>query len=105
MSDASAVGAGVGGEQPGGVGEQHEQVGGHQMGDQRGQPVVVAEADLVVGGGVVLVHDGHHAELEQAGQRLAGVEVLLAVDEVERGQQHLAHGQARRPRRRRRRPA
>ena len=28
------------------VGEQHQQVGVHEVGDQRGQPVVVAEADL-----------------------------------------------------------
>ena len=38
-------------------------IGGQQMGDQSGQPVVVAEADLVVGDGVVLVHDRHHPEL------------------------------------------
>ena len=59
------------------------------MGDQGGEAVVVAEADLVVGDGVVLVHDGHHAELEQARRVPAGVQVLAAVDEVERRQQHL----------------
>ena len=80
----------VGGEHAGRVGEHHEQVGVDEVGDERGEPVVVAEADLVVGDGVVLVHDRHHAEVEQAGQRLAGVQVLLAVHEVERREQHLA---------------
>ena len=93
MSDASAVVRGSAVEQPGGVGEQDEQIGGDQVGDQGGQPVVVAEADLVVGGGVVLVDHRDHAQLEQPGQGLAGVQVLLAVDEVERGEQDLAHGQ------------
>ena len=37
---------------------------------------------------------GTTPELEQAQQRAAGVEVLAAVDEVERGQQHLAAHQA-----------
>ena len=83
----------VGGEQARRVGEQHEQVGADEVGDQRGQAVVVAEADLVVGDGVVLVDDGHHAELEQALERLAGVQVLLAVDEVEWREQDLAGDQ------------
>ena len=48
--------------------------------DERGDAVVVAEADLVDGDGVVLVDDGHAAEVEQAQQRLAGVQVLPAVD-------------------------
>ena len=79
---------------PGRVGEQHEQVGGEQVGDQRGQAVVVAEADLVVGDGVVLVDHRHHAEVEQPAERGAGVEVLLADREVERGEQHLAADEA-----------
>ena len=94
MSDADGVEAGVGGEQPGRVGEQHEQVGVEEVGDQRGEAVVVAEADLVVGDGVVLVDDRHHAELEQPAERAPGVEVLLADDEVERGEQHLARDEA-----------
>ena len=88
------VEARVGGEHAVGVGEQHEQVGVDEVGDQRGEPVVVAEADLVVGDGVVLVDDRNHAELEQAGQRLARVQVLLAVHEVERREQHLAAHEA-----------
>ena len=43
---------------------------------------------------VVLVDDRHAAELEQAQQRLAGVQVLAAVDEVVRHEQHLRGDQA-----------
>ena len=85
---------GVGGEEPRRVGEEHQQVGADQVGDEGGQAVVVAEADLVVGDGVVLVDDRHHPEVEQAPQGLAGVEVLGAVDEVVGGEQHLAGHQA-----------
>ncbi len=59
------------------------------MGDERGDAVVVAVADLVLGNGVVLVDDRHAAQLEQAGEGLAGVQVLLTVGEVVRYEQHL----------------
>jgi hypothetical protein len=39
----------VGGVEPAGVGQQHEQVGAHQHRDLRGEEVVVAERDLVGG--------------------------------------------------------
>ena len=84
------VEAGIGGEQPGGVGEQHEHVGLHEVRHERGEPVVVAVADLVVGHGVVLVDDGNHPEIEQAAQGVARVQVLRAHAEVVRGEQHLA---------------
>ena len=90
MSDADASSRGSAVSRPGGVGEQHEQVGGDEVGDEGGEAVVVAEADLVVGDGVVLVDDGHDAEVEQPAERGPGVEVLLAHHEVERGEQHLA---------------
>ena len=80
----------VRGEEPGGVGEHHQRVRMEQVGDERGEEVVVAVADLVVGDRVVLVHDRQHAEVEQALQRLARVEVLTAVHEVVRREQHLA---------------
>ena len=64
------------------------------MRDERGQTVVVAEADLVVGDRVVLVHDRDGAELEEARERLAGVEVLTALDEVVRDEQHLCGNEA-----------
>ena len=44
------------------VGEQDERIGTRQVGDERGQPVVVPETDLVGGHGVVLVHHRHGAE-------------------------------------------
>jgi hypothetical protein len=57
---------------------------------QGGQAVVVAVADLVVGDGVVLVDDGDHAEVEEAAQRLARVQVLRPHAEVVGREQHLA---------------
>ena len=60
------------------------------MGHEGGDAIVVAEADLVVGDGVVLVDHRHHAQLEQALQRAPGVQVLAPHAEVERGEQHLA---------------
>ena len=50
----------------------------HEVGDQGGQPVVVAEADLVGGDGVVLVDDRHDAELEQPVEGALGVAVVGA---------------------------
>ena len=38
-----------------------------EVGDEGGEAVVVAEADLVVGDGVVLVDDRHHAERRAGG--------------------------------------
>ena len=79
----------VGREQAGRVGEQDEELRAHEMGDQGGQAVVVAEADLLVGHGVVLVDDRDHAQVRQVAQRPPRVQVLRAVHEVERCQQHL----------------
>ena len=76
ISDASSSRRGIGGEQPGRVGEEHEHVGLHEVRHERGEPVVVAVADLVVGDGVVLVDDRDDAEVEQAAQGVAGVQVL-----------------------------
>ena len=59
------------------------------MRHERGQAVVVAVADLVVGHRVVLVDDRHDAEVEQATQRLARVQVLRALTEVVGREQHL----------------
>ena len=72
------------------VGEQDQQVGVDEVGDQRGEPVVVAEADLGGGDGVVLVDDRHDAELEQLGEGLVGVAVVGAPGHVVDGEQHLA---------------
>ena len=53
-SGSCAGGAGV---EPVDVGEQHQQVGAHHGGDARGEPVVVAVADLGGRDRVVLVDD------------------------------------------------
>ncbi len=84
----------VTGEQAGGVGEQHQEVGAEQVRDQGGQPVVVAETNLVVGDGVVFVDDRDDTKAEKDRQGLAGVQVLVAMDEVEGSQQHLTTDQA-----------
>ena len=76
------------------VAEQDQRVGVHQVRDQGGQPVVVAEADLVGGHGVVLVDDRDHAELEQPAEGPEGVAVVAAPGDVVDGQQHLADAEA-----------
>jgi hypothetical protein len=83
----------VGRVEPVGVRQQHEPLGAQQHGDLRGEEVVVAEGDLVGGGGVVLVDDRDGAPLEQAPQRLARVEVVGALAHVVKREQHLG-GQA-----------
>ena len=85
---------GLAGVEPVDVGEQDERVGVHQVGDQRGQPVVVAEPDLVGGHGVVLVDDRDDAELEQPVERAVGVAVVPAPVQVVGGEQHLPDAQA-----------
>ena len=90
MSEASSIVARVGREQAGRVGQEHEKLRIHQVGHQRGQAVVVPETDLLVGHRVVLVDDGHHPQIDQMAQGAAGMQILRAVDEVERRQQHLA---------------
>ena len=63
------------------------------MGHQRGDPVVVAEPDLVIGNSVVLVHHGHDAQFEESGEGAPGMQVLGPHEEVERRQQHLSGNQ------------
>src|SRR5581483_395466 len=50
------------------VGEQDQRVGPGDVGDQGGQPVVVAEADLFGGHGVVLVDDRQDVQFQQTVQ-------------------------------------
>ena len=70
MSDASASTRGSAVKSPS-VSVRSKQVGPHQVGDECGEAIVVAVADLVVGDGVVLVHDGRHMQVEQPPERLA----------------------------------
>ena len=61
------------------VGEQHQQVGARHGGDARGEPVVVAVADLVGGDGVVLVDHRHAAPFQQLADGRARVEIAAAL--------------------------
>ena len=54
-----------GGVEPVDVGEQHQQIGADHGGDAGGEAVVVAIADLAGRDRVVLVDDGHGAQVEQ----------------------------------------
>ena len=71
------------------VGEQHDEVRVHHHADERGQRVVVAEADLLDRGGVVLVDDRHDPHLEQALERAAREDVRLTVPRVVAREQDL----------------
>ena len=66
---------------------------GHH-GDPGREPVIVAEADLARGHGVVLVDDRDHAQAQQGLQRGAGVEIAAAGLGVVERDQHLAVAQA-----------
>src|SRR5687768_18130729 len=50
--------------------QDHQQVGFDQVGDQGAQRVVVAELDLVVDDGVVLVDHRQHAQADRKSTRL-----------------------------------
>ena len=76
------------------VGEEHEDVGLDEIGDERAQRVVVAEADLVGRDRVVLVDDRNDGEREQREERRARVEIAAAVGEVVVRQQDLRRVQA-----------
>ena len=58
----------IGGVEAVDVGQQHQLVGLHHLGDPGGQPVVVAEADFGGRDGVVLVDDRHAAERRAGGR-------------------------------------
>src|SRR3954447_954399 len=76
------------------VAEEQQQIGVHQVGDQRGEAVVVPEADLCGGDGVVLVDDRQHAHLEQPRKRAVGVAVVAATGDVVDREQDLTGGDA-----------
>ena len=76
------------------IAEDHRSVRFHQARDQGAQRVVVAEADLLDGNGVVLVDDGNHVQLQQAQQRIAGMQVRGAVLRIVACQQDAGRQQA-----------
>lgn len=55
--------------------EKKQPIGGDQTRDQRRQRVIVAESQLVDRDRVVLIDDGHNAELEQAQKRVLRVAI------------------------------
>ena len=89
IREASATKRGSAVEQPRRIGQQHQQVGPDEVRHQRRQPVVVPEADLLVGHRVVLVDHRDHAQLNEVIQGAPGVQVLGAVHEIQGGQEHL----------------
>ena len=90
----AGIAARVRGVQAVDVRKQRQQVGVDQVRHHRRQVVVIAEdvaSDLLNVDDVVLIDDGHHAQLQQAFQRVADVEVTLAVVQVAFGDQRLGH--------------
>ncbi len=71
------------------VGQDHQQVGFHEVSHQRRQSVVVTEANLVGHHCVVFVDHRHHAQLDEGAQGAARIEVAFAVGQVVMGQQDL----------------
>ncbi len=65
-----------------------------EVGDEGGEPVVVAEADLVGGDGVVLVDDGDRAHVQELVQGAVGVAVVAAAAGVVGGEEDLADADA-----------
>ncbi len=72
------------------VGEDDQHPGADEVGDDRGEAVVVAQLQLVDHHRVVLVHDGDHTDRQHALQSLAGVEVLAAIGQDVSGEEDLA---------------
>ena len=88
--------AGVGGVETVNVGQNQQQVGVHQVGNQRRQAIVIAEdsADFVHGHHVVFVEKRHHTQLQQTLEGVANIKVGLAIGQVANGEQRLGHGDA-----------
>ena len=91
---AVGIAARVGGVEAVDVGEEDQGLGRGHHGDPGREPVIVAEADLARGHGVVLVDDRDHAQAQQGLQRGAGVEIAAAGLGVVQRDQHLADAQA-----------
>jgi hypothetical protein len=76
VSNASSI-------QAGDVGENDEQIALHLAGDQRRQSVILANLHTLHGHRIVLVdHRDHVVQTEQRQQRVANMQVALAVVDV-----------------------
>ena len=76
------------------VREDDIEVGVDERGHDGAQHVIVAKGELAHAHRVVLVHDGHHAKVEQALEGVARVEVARAVNDVAPREQDLPAGGA-----------
>lgn len=95
FADAGGAGfAGVAVVEAVDVGEQDEEVGADEVGDEGGEAVVVAEADLVGGDGVVLVDDGEGAHGQELVEGAVGVAVVGAAAGVVAGEEDLSDAYA-----------
>ena len=92
MDEASIALAGRPVVEPVDVREEHERIGVHEVRHQGGEAIVVTQANLIGGDGVVLVDDGHHAHLDESLECALGVAVVRAARHVIGGEQHLADG-------------
>ena len=70
------------------IGQDDHEVGIDEARGERGERIVVAELDLLDGDGVVLVDDGHHAQLQQAQKRVTGVQIRMTVGGIAAGEQN-----------------
>ena len=75
------------------IGQQDQQIGVDEIRDQRRQVVVVADLDFLGRHDVVLVDDRNDLPFEQRQQRVARVEVALAIGQVAARQQRLRDDQ------------
>ena len=76
------VGVGVCVIQAVNIGEDNHQIGVNQTGNQRRQRIVVSEANLLNGNGIVLVDNGDHAQLKQATQRVTRMQVSRTIRRI-----------------------
>lgn len=76
------------------VGEQDEALSVHQVGDERRQPVIVTDPDLIRRDRVVLINDRYDAEIEQGFQRSLSIAVMASPRHVISGKQYLPDGES-----------
>ena len=79
----------IGGVKPSNVGQQNQNVCTDIVRNKSCNAIVVAKTYFVAGNGVVLVDDWHATKLYQPNKCASCMQVLRAIDEVVRHQQHL----------------
>lgn len=82
--------AGVGRVEAIAIGEENEEIGIDEIGDERRELIVIADANFVDSGDIVLVDNGKNVIIEAVEERGAGVEVTLAVAEILAGEKGLS---------------